>query len=530
LQLKAETDRSASAVEPREGPASSGASVAASGADGVSSLPASKARPRRWFSGLPGRLLFLTLLFVMLAEVLIFVPSSANFRVNWLHDRLAAAHIAALAAGAAPGGEVPARLRDELLESAAVQAIAVRGNGRRQLILPPGDQLVIDASFDLTNLSQLPLAARIGRFLERTGEALYVFVAPTGRMIRAYGEPPGTQPGTTVEVILNENALREALVRHALNILALSIIISMIAAALVYMALSRLLVRPMMRISDSMVRFAENPEDPARIIVPGDRTDEIGVAERQLADMQAQLAQALSEKNRLAQLGLAVSKINHDLRNMLAGAQMMSDRLTMIQDPTVQRFAPKLIASLDRAIDFCNATLKFGRAEEAAPRRTVFDLAMLVDEVADGLDLPRDGIDWEVDIAPGCQLDADREHIYRVLNNLVRNAIDALPGAATAENETARIALAASRVEHATRIIVGDNGPGVPAKARAHLFAPFQGNARPGGTGLGLAIAAELVRAHGGSITLLDVAGVPAFAEAGITGAAFEIVIPDRRV
>lgn len=486
----------------------------------------------RPFRGLPGRLLFLTVVFVMIAEVLIFVPSSANFRLNWLNDRLAAAHIAALAAGAAPGGEVPERLRKELLASAAVQAIAVRGDGRRQMILPPGKPLVIDASFDLSPLSEQPLLTRLVRFVEHTGHALYVFIAPRGRMIRAYGNPPGTASGTTVEVILEERALCDALMRHALNILILSIIISIIAAALVYMALSRLLVRPMMRISDSMVRFAENPEDPSRIIRASERSDEIGVAERQLADMQGQLAQALAEKNRLAQLGLAVSKINHDLRNMLAGAQMMSDRLTMIQDPTVQRFAPKLIASLDRAIDFCNATLKFGRAEEPEPRRTVFELATLVDEVADGLDLPRDSIDWFVDIQPGCQVDADREHVYRVLNNLVRNAVDALTAHAQADEDAtpARITLVAQRAERATRMIVGDNGPGVPDKARAHLFTPFQGNARPGGTGLGLAIAAELVRAHGGQITLLDVDGVPEFQASSITGAAFEIVIPDRRV
>ena len=68
-------------------------------------------------------------------------------------------------------------------------------------------------------------------------------------------------------------------------------------------------------------------------------------------------------------------------------------------------------------------------------------------------------------------------------------------------------------------IRVEDTGPGVPEKARASLFRAFQGSVRPGGTGLGLAIASELVRAHGGSIMLVDT---------DRPGATFAIVIPDR--
>ena len=97
------------------------------------------------------------------------------------------------------------------------------------------------------------------------------------------------------------------------------------------------------------------------------RGDEIGVAERELASMQRQLSSLLAQKNRLAQLGMAVSKINHDLRNMLANAQLISDRLVAIPDPTVQRFVPKLIASLDRAIQFCNASLQFGGSQKRPP-------------------------------------------------------------------------------------------------------------------------------------------------------------------
>ena len=186
----------------------------------------------------------------------------------------------------------------------------------------------------------------------------------------------------------------------------------------------------MMRITRAMVQFRQDPEDPARIIVPSSRHDEIGVAERELGEMQRQLSGALLQKTRLAQLGLAVSKINHDLRGMLANAQLLSDRLTAIPDPTVQRFAPKLIASLDRAINFCNDTLRFGRAEEAPPRRELLRLKPVVEEVGEALGLPREGsLDWALDMDDTLRIDADREHLFRILSNLVRNAIEAIEGA-----------------------------------------------------------------------------------------------------
>jgi signal transduction histidine kinase len=264
-----------------------------------------------------------------------------------------------------------------------------------------------------------------------------------------------------------------------------------------------------------MVRFAEQPEDPARIIAPSSRRDEIGTAERELSTMQNELSQTLSQKTRLAALGLAVSKISHDLRNMLSSAQLLSDRLAEVKDPTVQRLVPKLIASLDRAIRLCVQTLDFGQAQEAAPRRMRFELAPLIKEVGDALGLPRDGsIDWRLDLEERLEVDADRDQLYRVLSNLCRNAVQAL------ESEPGRPGsiMVVARREGAVAIIdVADTGPGVPDKARARLFQAFQSVARKGGSGLGLAIAAELIQAHGGEIELLSNDG----------GATFRVTIPD---
>ena len=455
----------------------------------------------------------------MLAEVLIFVPSIANYRVNWLQMRLSTAHVASLAADTDRSGEVPVSLRRQLLMTAKVKAVAVKRDGIRRLVLPSDVPLVIDASYDLQKPSDLGLWSRVGLFVQRIGHALYVFVAPSDRLIRIYGNVKmdgGQRADQYVEVILPELPLRAAMVQHGLNILGLSIIISLAAAAAVYFTLIRVLVKPMMRLTDSMLHFSENPEDAERIIAPHGTGDEIGVAEVKLAEMQRQLNQLLHQRKRLADLGLAVSKINHDLRNMLSSAQLISDRLSELPDPTVQRFAPKLIASLDRAINFCNDTLRFGSAQEEVPRREMFLLAPLIDEVGDGLNLPRARIEWEIDVPRTLQIDADREQLFRVLNNLCRNAAQAIEAVGPQREGT--ISIRAQRNGPRTVIHIRDNGPGVPAKARENLFKAFRGGARKGGTGLGLAISAELVQAHQGELSLLDTD----------YGAAFQIDIPDR--
>jgi signal transduction histidine kinase len=233
--------------------------------------------------------------------------------------------------------------------------------------------------------------------------------------------------------------------------------------------------------------------------------------------MQAELAGMLSQKNRLAALGLAVSKISHDLRNMLSSAQLLSDRLRSVKDERVQQLVPKLLASLDRAIRLCARTLDFGQAQEMPPKRKPFMLAPLLSEVGDGLGLPRPTlIDWTLDVPPDLKVDADRDQLFRVLSNLCRNAVQALESQGEGEGG-GEIVITARREGSVAVIDVRDTGPGVPERAKAHLFEAFQSVARKGGTGLGLAIAAELVNAHGGEIALIGNEG----------GATFRVVIPD---
>ncbi|MBX2805146.1 MAG: HAMP domain-containing histidine kinase [Hyphomicrobiales bacterium] len=455
--------------------------------------------------GLSTKLLLLTTAFVMLAEVLIFVPSVANFRKTWLTERLAAAQIAALAAQASTDEEVPEKLGAQLLDSSMIHSLAVNQDGARRLIMKSPVNGMVDAHYNLETASFFSLIA----------DALYVFASPRDRLILVMGQPQLSE--SLVEIVLTERPLKQAVYDYAFNIFALSVAISLFTATLVYLSLNWFLVRPVSRLTWNMVDFRANPEDASRVIKPSGRTDEIGMAEDELATMQNELINMLRQKNRLASLGLAVSKINHDLRNLLSSAQLISDRLSSSSDPMVQKFAPKLIASLDRAIALCSETLRYGKAEESPPERHRFLLLPLLEELGESLALPSHGrIAWRIEADPMLEIDADRNQLYRILHNLVRNATQVLEAL---ENEASpEIRIVAEQDGDHMLITVADNGPGVPARAKENLFKAFQGSLRVGGTGLGLAIAAELTRAHGGAIWL----------EETCIGATFRIKMPNR--
>jgi signal transduction histidine kinase len=466
--------------------------------------------PRKPRVGLSGKLLLLTVLFVMVAEILIYVPSVANFRLNWLSDRLAAAHTAALVLDAAPSGMVPESLAKQILNSIGARAVAMKMGNQRRLLAAADMPSEIAQDIDMRERSWF-------RSIMDAFETL--LTCKPGDVMRVVG--PAPMGGDFLEIILNEGPLCKAMWTFSINILMLSLAISCITAMLLFFALHYLLVRPMWRITENMIAFRADPENPSRIIAETGRQDEIGTAEEELASMQRELASMLHQQSRLAALGLAVSKINHDLRNLLASAQLFSDQLSTSPDPKVQRFAPKLMRALERAIAFCQSTLSYGGAQEAPPERKTIEVEPLIEEVHEalglGLDVP---IRWIVAVERGLTVEADHDQLFRVLVNLARNAMQALETRGARDPARDQIRITGRREGSVAVIEVSDTGPGVPEKAQAHLFQAFQGSARSGGTGLGLAIAAELVRAHGGEIRLVP----------GTIGATFSISIPDRAV
>ena len=471
-----------------------------------------KARARvlpRGGPGLSGKLLLLTIPLVMIAEILIYVPAIANFRVNRLNDRIAAANTAALVLDAAPSGMVPESLARQILGSIGARAVAIKMGQQRRLLASANLPPAVDHDIDVRDMSAW--SAIMGAFetmLERGNET-----------IRIIG--PAQNGAQFIEVVVDEKPLRQAMFRFSRNLFLFSLGIAVLTAALVYLALHFLFVRPMRRLTANLVGFHRNPESSASIIAPSDRGDEIGIAERELSDMQRDLVSMLHQKSRLAALGLAVSKINHDLRNMLASSQLLSDQLASVPDPRVQRFAPKLMRSLERAIALCQSTLSYGRAQEAAPDRRMVPLEPIVNEVRETAGLgDHPAIGWINAVERGLAIDADPDHLFRILLNLVRNAAQALESQPAGDVAPEQIRVTGRREGIVAVIEVSDTGPGLPQKARDHLFEAFQASDRTGGTGLGLAIAAELVRAHDGEIHLVE----------GTIGATFRIAIPDRPV
>jgi len=461
--------------------------------------------------GLSGKLLVLTILFVMIAEVLIYVPSVANFRVVWLKDRLATAYTAALVLDAAPNGVVSDELGKQILDSIGARAVAMKMGTRRRMLAIDDMPPVVAATYDMRNVYAIDAII----------DAFATMLNNKKDVMRVVG--PAPMGGEYIELVMDEQPLRKAMLRYSADILFLSLVISAITAALVYLALHYMFVRPMRRITANMIAFRADPEDNERAIVPSTRSDEIGIAERELATMQSELASMLHQKSRLAGLGLAVSKINHDLRNLLASAQLFSDRLAKIPDPGVQRFAPKLMHALERAIAFCQSTLSYGRLQEPPPDRRPIPLEPLVDEVHETLGLGADApIRWITAIERGLIVEGDYDQLFRILLNLARNAVQAMDTQAEGRTDPGRdqIRITGRREGAVVVIEVSDTGPGFSEKAQAHLFEAFQGSTRTGGTGLGLAIAAELVRAHGGDIRLVE----------GTIGATLRLTIPDRAV
>ena len=433
--------------------------------------------------GLSARLLVLTIFFVMLAEVLIYAPSIARYRQVYLEERLAAAHLAVLALEATPNQAVSEEMEAELLSHVQAHSVAMQKPGSGKLLLMAATVQPVDATYDL----------RVAGPLELLQGAFVSLLGPGDRLLRIIGTSP-KNPQATIEVVLDEQPMCAAMLAYSERILGLSLVISLITAALVYLSLHLLMVRPMRRMTESMTRFRDDPENLAEQIQPTDRSDEIGVAQHELAAMQKALTTALRQKTRLAALGIAVTKINHDLKNILATAQLVSDRLTASEDPEVRRVTPTLMRAIDRAVNLCQQTLNFTR--EGPPKLDLsrFDLRELVDDVGASLpaSLEGNGI-WRNDLNDSLEVEADREQLYRVLANIGQNAIDA--GASEVDVE-------ARRDNGLVKIWVSDNGPGLAPRARENLFRPFAGTVKEGGSGLGLTIARDLMRAHGGEVRL----------------------------
>lgn len=464
------------------------------------SLPVARRRAPTF--GLSWRILGLVVAAVMTAEVLLFLPSIARFRMAYLEQLIESGTLAALALDATPDNMVTEEVKRALLNNARVDAVVlVEPNKPKRALLnitPRSDM----PSFNLMDRGALGLIWDALAAMTRDGP---YYTRVGGESMRL--------PHAMVWIVVDELPMRIAMYGYAGRMLVLSIIVALFTASLLYLALRWLVIRPLQGLSEDMTAFRRAPEEPGAEKPPTGRDDEIGVVDREFRNLQRELRASLRQKSRLAEIGAASNKINHDLRNMLSTARLLSDRLARSNDERTRKLAPTILNTIDRATRLASEALEYVR-DRPTPRLGDFDLADLVNEV--GVALQEQGEDsdpnvlrnWVNALGDERRVRADRDLVYRVLVNLGRNAFDA--GATT-------VTIGARPGSAFLLIDIIDNGRGIPADVASQLFRPFTTGGRAGGAGLGLAIARELIRAHGGEIVLT---------ETGPSGTTFQFTLP----
>ncbi|MEX6633431.1 sensor histidine kinase [Hyphococcus lacteus] len=477
----------------------------------MASIPTLAAMTTR--RSLSAKLLLLTLLFVFIAELVVMVPSIAKQRLDWFTMRIEAAYLVALALEGPSQDSLDDDLVRQLFSTADIQGVTINNDDMRMLILAPEVN-----PHGAPNMKHVDLADDDP--LSLIGNAWSTIFSRGDRLIQATGAPQFA-PDQNVDIIVSQKSLRTDLYTYARNILILSLVISTVTGMLVYWALNRIIVQPVRRLTENITAFDADPENARGILEPSGRTDEIGLAEKSLADMERSVRDLLNERRRLAALGAGISKISHDLRNILASAQLMSDRLSKSDDPSVRKLTPRLLSALDRAITLSRDTLTFGRMEARLLDMSPIRLHDLAEEVFEDTAAMR--VTNANNIDPELKIVADRTQLYRTLFNLVRNATEAMtetvPADSNDNSPVGEVGIDAAIDGNKVAIRVTDTGPGIPDHARAELFEPFKGSRKPGGSGLGIAIAAEIIRAHGGSLSL---------GRSDTTGTEFLISLPHR--
>ncbi len=445
---------------------------------------------RKALVSMPGKLLGLSIGFVLLAEILIFFPSAANYRSDWLTERTDDAYLASLAVETAD----EMGLGDEMIAN----------------LLSSADAVIVGRVYDGMNVPLLAQPGGIGaapvvevmlaeeNLFKRIFNTIGVFLAPEGRYLLIIDEPMAGEAGL-ISVVVPEAGLKRDLYAYSGRVLWLSIFIAVMTGGLIYLCLMFMFVRPMRKLAQAMTQFQQDPGNPACTVALSRRSDEIGEAESALAAMQDEVRTAFRQRERLAALGGAVARINHDLRNVLTSAQLISDRLSSNADERVAAMGARLVRAVDRGIRLCEDTLQYGRSEERPPELQPVNLRAALDDAAGDAFAATGAADWRNEVDEGLLVEADPDHLHRIFLNLFRNALQAMEKTPTPLIHVRARLLGAGE---SVCVEVCDTGPGVPARIAETLFEPFGRTGSRGGSGLGLSIVRELARVMGGDVRL----------------------------
>ena len=229
----------------------------------------------------------------------------------------------------------------------------------------------------------------------------------------------------------------------------------------------------------------------------------------------------IARQEKLASLGVLAAGVAHEIRNPLTAIKFRLFSLNQSLPQTVENEDAKVICGeINRLDRIVKEFLQFARPSD--PKLVSVPAERLLQQVCDLLksDLEKRTIHLQLEQSGTTWVQADPQQIEQVLINLVQNAADSIgeKGAITLRVREGNAGLG-GQIRSGTILEVADTGKGIAPEVEKRLFDPFF-TTKDGGTGLGLAIAAELVRAHGGEIRLVE----------GTIGATLRITIPDRAV
>ncbi len=440
-----------------------------------------------FISRLSGKLLILTIVFVLIAEAVIFFPSAATFRKDWLRERAESASHLALALTGVPESYNRNMLADEFMDDTGISVVTTEIEGQSQLVLGTPPDITEFEIIDLRGgASGLDLPGTLAAFSAKEG------------YFRVLADPPSGE-FDSLEYLIPKAALQQAMERYCHNILGLSILIAIMTGVLLYSVLAFLIIRPIRKLAHDVAEFHKDPTASEQASAPSRRRDEIGDLERSFVDMKDGVKTSFEQRRRLADLGLAVSKINHDLRNVLTSAQLVSDRLAMDKDARVAKMGERLVRAVDRGVRIASDVLEYGQDGDEDIRLEPLSLRDIADEAAKDTLAAFKTVAFDNQIDRQISVKADADHTYRILQNIMRNA-----GQALANTPHAKITLSSRADQGLAFAMISDNGPGLPEKAKANLFTPFAGSSGRGRTGLGLTISKELAQSQGGDLNLVD--------------------------
>ena len=285
-------------------------------------------------------------------------------------------------------------------------------------------------------------------------------------------------------MIFPPHAMTDALRSYMLRGFALVIVLAMMIGIPFAIIIEWLVIFPLRRMISDMTSFARDPYQQGREETDLTHQNIISEARQAFDTMTTATRNELVQRDKLAAVGEAVAKINHDMRNVLSSAVLLSDSLEQSDDPKVARAGPVVSQAIQRAVDMCSHMLLYLKQPEAISSAPV-TMAKLIDECQAGINIT-------INYSGPDQLVIDEAAFFRLLHNLIGNAASAKASA---------VDITVWRAGQHAIVDIADNGPGLDEGSRDSLFKPFAGSSR-GSSGLGLSIARDIALAHGGDLRL----------------------------